>query len=133
MTDALIVQLLVVCAVAGLILRDGLRRRRISLGHIGVFIFSSLAIFAIPTTWYMSPTTGRRTSPKNACINNLRQIDGAKEQWALENHIESGAASIAKEVNAYIKGGGPKCPAGGSYTYGKVDEPPRCSIKGHSL
>ena len=28
----------------------------------------------------------RRISPMNACINNLRQIDSAKQQWALENH-----------------------------------------------
>ena len=26
------------------------------------------------------------TSPKNACINNLRRIEGVKQQWALENH-----------------------------------------------
>lgn len=25
-------------------------------------------------------------SPMNACINNLRQIDAAKQQWALENN-----------------------------------------------
>ena len=27
----------------------------------------------------------RGTAQKNACINNLRMIDGAKQQWALEN------------------------------------------------
>ena len=27
----------------------------------------------------------RQTAQKNACINNLRQIDGAKKQWALDN------------------------------------------------
>ena len=27
----------------------------------------------------------RTTPARNACVNNLRQIYGAKEQWALEN------------------------------------------------
>src|SRR5208283_1364436 len=27
----------------------------------------------------------KQTAQKNACINNLRQIDAAKQQWALEN------------------------------------------------
>src|SRR5207248_2492239 len=28
----------------------------------------------------------RATSPANALINNMRQVDGAKNEWALENH-----------------------------------------------
>ena len=31
----------------------------------------------------------RTTSASNACVNNLRQLDGAKEQWKLENHKTS--------------------------------------------
>ena len=131
MNDDLFVRILLVCTATGLLLR--FKRKPVSAGHIGLILLLTIAIFAIPTRFYMSQTTGRRTSPRNACINNLRRIDGAKEQWALENHIESGALAIPKEVNAYIKGGGPKCPDGGSYTYGKVDEPPRCSIKEHTL
>lgn len=69
----------------------------------------------------------------NACINNLRQIDGAKEQWALETKPAANAPVDLPAVNAYIKGGQPKCPADGTYTYGNVAEPPRCSITGHSL
>jgi hypothetical protein len=134
MRNTLVIQVLLACAVAALIINDGWKVRRISVGHVGVFLFASLAIFTAPAAWdYNFGWHGRGTSPRNACINNLRQIDGAKEQWAIENHIQSGAPSIPKEVNAYMKGGGPKCPEGGTYTYGKVDEPPRCSIKGHSL
>jgi len=29
---------------------------------------------------------------KNACINNLRQIDGSVQQWALENKQAASAA-----------------------------------------
>src|SRR5690242_17190925 len=132
MTEALIVPLLLICTVAGFVLRDGLKRGRISVGHIAVFLFSSLAIMVAPDFfWDAGSRCPRPRQNKYACISNLREIDGAKEQRALENHIESGKPSIDKEVDAYMKGGRPKCPQGGTYSYGKVDEPPRCSIKGH--
>jgi len=35
-----------------------------------------------------------RTSPANACINNLRQIDAAKQEWALEHHATNGEIVI---------------------------------------
>jgi hypothetical protein len=134
MAEALIVPLLLICTVAGLVLRDTLKRSRVSLGHIAVFVFASLASMVAPDfLWDAGSRCPRPRQNKNACINNLREIDGAKEQWALENHVESGKLAIVKEVDAYIKGGHPKCPQGGTYTYGKVDEPPRCSIKGHNL
>jgi hypothetical protein len=68
----------------------------------------------------------------NACINNLRQIDGAKEQWALENKKPAGTPvdkAAEQEINRYIKGGPPKCPGGGTYTYNPVDTPPSCDLK----
>jgi hypothetical protein len=73
---------------------------------------------------------------KHPCINNLRQIEGAKEQWALENKRTAGdvlTKAEEHEINDYIKGGEPKCPAGGKYTYGRVGLPPTCSIRGHTL
>src|SRR5262245_59070632 len=47
---------------------------------IVVAIIGLLAAIAIPNF-----VKARTTSQTNACINNLRQIDGAKQQWALEN------------------------------------------------
>ena len=46
---------------------------------IVVAIIGLLAAIAIPNF-----VRARTTSQQNACINNLRQIDGAKQQWALE-------------------------------------------------
>lgn len=90
-----------------------------------------LAAMAIPN--YVKART--HASP-NACVNNLRQIDGAKEQWALENKKPRGALVTPADgpaVNAYIKGGDPRCPSGGSYTYGPIGDSPTCSISGHTL
>ena len=74
-----------------------------------------------------------RTSAKNACINNLRQVEGAKEQWALETHHNVGDAVTFNNVVPYIKNGMPKCPQGGTYTIGRIGENPTCSVPGHSL
>src|SRR6186997_1864830 len=82
---------------------------------IVVAIIGLLAAIAIPNF-----VKARGTAQKNACINNLRQIDGAKEQWALETKKSAGATTTATEVDAYIKGGAPTCPGGGAYTYQPV-------------
>src|SRR5579859_5427163 len=49
---------------------------------IVVAIIGLLAAIAIPNF-----ARARTTSQQNACINNLRQIDGAKQTWALEHYI----------------------------------------------
>jgi prepilin-type N-terminal cleavage/methylation domain-containing protein len=99
---------------------------------IVVAIIGLLAAIAIPNF-----VKARTTAQKNACINNLRQIDGAKEQWALENRASEGSAATetgATGVNSFIKGQTrPICPANGTYTYGTVGETPLCSVAGHTL
>lgn len=67
------------------------------------------------------------------CINNLRQIDGAKEQWIMDTHQTNGAPANPAAINSYLKYGERKCPEGGVYTYGNVGEDPHCTVKGHKL
>ena len=98
---------------------------------IVVAIIGLLAAIAIPNF-----VKARTTAQKNACINNLRQLDGAKEQWALENKKTEGAAVVQAEVDAFIKGGTtPACPGGGTYTYNAIGTAPSCSLSasGHTL
>ncbi len=75
----------------------------------------------------------RGSSPRNACINNLRQIDGAKEQYSLENHLTNGTPIRASEISPYIKGGMPTCPDGGFYSIKKSGQTPTCSTAGHTI
>jgi hypothetical protein len=74
----------------------------------------------------------RSTSAQNACVNNLRQIDGAKNEWALENGKTNGVVCTVEDIKPYIKlnakGDIPGCPQGGIYTIGKVGENPTCSL-----
>jgi hypothetical protein len=92
-----------------------------------------LAAIAIPNF-----VKARATSQQNACINNLRQIDAAKNEWALEKGKKIGDVPTEADLTPYVVVPGhafPKCPAGGTYTIGAVGEPPTCSLNtlGHKL
>ena len=92
---------------------------------IVVAIIGLLASIAIP-----SFGKARNTAQQNACLNNLRIIDGGKEQAALANKWADGSAPTTSIVNTYIKGSStPDCPAGGVYTYNVIGTNPVCSIK----
>ena len=73
----------------------------------------------------------------NSCINHLRQMDAAKNQWALENNKTGDAIPTERDISPYIKlnadGKIPPCPAGGTYTMNAVSVSPVCSIAGHVL
>lgn len=70
---------------------------------------------------------------RNACVNCLRQIVGAKEQWALENKAAELANAPVAEVCLYIKGGMPVCEQGGTYHFNVIGLPPQCSNPRHIL
>jgi hypothetical protein len=70
----------------------------------------------------------------NVCINNLRMIDGAKQQWALERQKAGGALMTAADLTPYMKSNTvPTCPAGGVYTLNPVSVAPICNIPGHAI
>ena len=95
---------------------------------IVVAIIGLLAAIAIPNF-----VRARTTAQMNACINNLRQLDGAVQQWALENKRASTDTYTLDNLKLYIKLDSnkeiPGCPGGGTYTVGAtVDNPPTCSL-----
>jgi type II secretory pathway pseudopilin PulG len=104
---------------------------------IVVAIIGLLAAIAIPNFVH-----ARNQAQANACINNLRQIDAAKQQWALETGQQSGASPQATDIQPYLGRGAagvlPLCPAGGttsnsfatSYTIDVVSNSPSCKILG---
>lgn len=79
-------------------------------------------------------TAANLDAQRNACINNLRQIDAAKQQWAVENNKQADAIPTAQEIAVYLPNNTvPSCPASGVYTIGSVSRTPTCSIPGHAL
>ena len=109
-------------------------RRKITWGFWITFLVVCLVLAAIAIPNFLRPRT---TACKNGCIANLRQIDGAKQQWALENKSGSDDVATVADVSTYLKGGVlPLCEEGGTYTVGKVSENPICSkgaAHGHTL
>ena len=94
---------------------------------IVVAIIGLLAAIAIPNF-----VKARTTSQQNACINNLRQMDGAVQQWALETKQSVAAAVTSAQITPYIKLATgnqlPTCPANGTYAFSNVNAPPTCSL-----
>ncbi len=89
---------------------------------IVVAIIGLLAAIAIPNF-----VRARAKAQINTCLANLKQIDGAKESWALENKKKTGdTPAMTDLIPNYIKTE-PKCPAGNtSYTLSALGTDPAC-------
>lgn len=118
---------------------------------IAVIALAIILAIAIPWSAHY-----RAEANRTACIYRLRQIDGAKGQWALE-HLSPSATSISRETLdkiapsnvvptwddiAYYGGRQspdwgdhypPRCPSGGTYSINRVADLPTCSFPGHVL
>jgi prepilin-type N-terminal cleavage/methylation domain-containing protein len=92
---------------------------------IVVAIIGMLAAIAIPNF-----VKARAISQKNACIANLKQMDGAKSTWALEQKKSVTDTPVDTDLfgtTQYVRDK-PDCPGGGSYTLGDVATKPTCSL-----
>lgn len=95
---------------------------------IVVAIIGLLAAIAIPNF-----VKARDTARKNACIANLKQMQGAIQVWAIDgNKVGTDTVLMTNIAPDYIKKE-PKCPSGGTYTLTTVDADPTCSITDHKL
>ena len=96
---------------------------------IVVALIGLLATIASPT-WVRARTNSQKTT----CVNNLRQIEAAKQQWALENQKSGNALVTPENLLPYFQNKTmPTCPAGGVYTLNTVGLHPLCNIPGHVL
>jgi prepilin-type N-terminal cleavage/methylation domain-containing protein len=94
-------------------------------------IIGLVAVIAIPN--FAKATT---SSKRNICLTNLRKIDDAKEQWAMQTGRANGTSTDAHvgEIDEYTrKAALMACPAGGDYAYGPVGEPATCTVDGHVI
>jgi prepilin-type N-terminal cleavage/methylation domain-containing protein len=77
----------------------------------------------------------RTNAQKQICIENLSQIESAKQIWGVETGKKDGDAATDADLfgtRNYMKRR-PDCPAGGEYDLTSVGTNARCSIPGHSL
>ena len=106
---------------------------------IVVAIIGLLAAMAIPNF-----VRARDRAQLNACINNLRLIDSAKQQWALEQHQSGDSVPTGSALQPYLGHGSagelPNCPATSStnfddsYAVNSISTPPTCKVNAaHAL
>jgi prepilin-type N-terminal cleavage/methylation domain-containing protein len=92
---------------------------------IVVAIIGMLAAIAMPNY-----VRSRKIAQKQICISNLRQIDGAIQQWATEARKPAGAPVTYDDIRVYLRNA-VVCPSGGadfsdSYAITCVDAVPAC-------
>jgi prepilin-type N-terminal cleavage/methylation domain-containing protein len=97
---------------------------------IVIAIIGLLCAIAVPNY-----VRSRSDSQANACINNLRQIDGAMQQFAIEaGKTIGGTVNYPNDLTPYIQLNStsqiPPCPAGGNYSVAPIGESPSvaCSL-----
>ena|SRR5438093_43661 len=99
---------------------------------IVVAIIAMLAAIAIPNF-----VKARTLSQKSACIANLKQMEGAKATWAMEQKKANSDTPVDSDLfgsTLYIREK-PVCPANGTYAVLQVDAKPTCTLttEGHTL
>ena len=96
-------------------------KRAVILGAVAVILF---VLWVVPNV--LPPRT---VTAQNACVANLKYIEDTKRQWAVENRRGLDARPTEADLfGPSWKDRMPSCPAGGTYTIGRVNENPTCSI-----
>jgi len=99
---------------------------------IVVAIIGLLAAIAIPNF-----LRARETARKNACISNLRNIDGAKQEWALDQRKQNTDTPLGSDLQPYLgrtaAGELPCCPADGAQTFATSYAPQSVGAKATCL
>lgn len=115
-------------------MRDLMNRRRqrgFTLVEIMIVVLIIGILLAVAVPSFMN---ARERSRAQACRSNLRQIQAAKEQWAMANNAGQTAEPTQAQLSPEFIQTWPTCPSGGNYTIGNMGTNPTCSIGGtHSL
>ena len=114
--------------------RAALRRRRQSGFTIVeimiiVLILGILLMVAVPDF-----SRVRELSHSKSCVDNLKKIDAAKQQYSLAHKLMSGAPDPGLDAltgsagaSAYLKEK-PVCPSNGAYVVNAIGLAPACSV-----
>jgi hypothetical protein len=111
------------------------RRRWRHAWLISTFLILGSALFSFAAMNNFFVSRCGPISPRNTCIANLKQIDGAKMTWAFE--WKKPAVTTVTDGDLFGPGlylrDKPQCPSGGSYSLRRTGQKPRCSVFGHTL
>jgi secreted protein with Ig-like and vWFA domain len=93
-----------------------------------ILVICGLAAIILPNF-----VKARSTSLSNSIINNLHQIDAAKQEWALEQKKSPDAVPTADDLSPYLADQTIRSLGGEKYVLGKVSEPTVAEINGKQL
>src|SRR5438270_99292 len=105
------------------------QRRGFTLVEIMIVVLIMATLLAVAMPQFQA--AGRRARA-TACQRNLKEIMCAKERWAMDNNrgpLDTPSMTELAVPGVYMKGT-PVCPSGGTYTVGRLDEIPACSVGG---
>ena len=129
---------LLVLGVAFLSLVLALQRSSSKMRTAGYVLACVVGMYAASADLTRGGPKGRFTAVQNACINNLRLIDSAKQQWAQEYHKDPHDTPASSDLTPYLGRGAngelPSCPTvdltnfEANYNVGSIDEKPTCKI-----
>ena len=77
----------------------------------------------------------RTQAQKQVCIENLTQIESAKQIWGVETGKKNGDVATDADLfgaTSYMKQK-PACPAGGDYDLTSIGLNAKCTVNGHTL
>jgi len=114
----------------GLLQGAGLALGGLITGYLSVVGFLIVCMVAVPLV--LKAKTATQTA---MCVNNLRTIDFAKEQWSQENQKKPTDVPKPEEINSLMDKPfeSLSCPLGGKYSINAVGEKATCSVPGHKL
>ena len=100
-----------------------------------ILIIVGLVAVGLGAIAYLNSRPHQCGSPRNACIANMKQIEGAKSTCALEFGKGTNDVPVAADLfgpSRYLERI-PACPENGTYTLGKVGDISKCTIAEHNL
>ena len=90
---------------------------------IVVLIIGILLAIAVPNF-----IRARESSRAKSCVATLKQIDSAKEQWAMDNKKTSADTPTTANLYGTYTKSTPSCPSNGTYTINAIGTAPTCSV-----
>jgi hypothetical protein len=115
---------------AGSLQGAGLALGGLVTGYLSVVGLLIVIVVAVP--FVLKAKTATQTA---MCVNNLRTIDFAKEQWSQENQKQATDVPKPEDINSLMDKpfSSLTCPLGGKYSINAVGEKATCSVPGHKL
>jgi hypothetical protein len=95
---------------------------------IRVMLFA-LVVFGVFFTYTLIKR--RDAAHRQICLQQLLQLEGAKEQYAIE-HEGASPSSLDVLIPRYVPSM-PECPSGGAYTLGDMQTGVVCSVAAHAV